>query len=142
MAGLSAPLRFSTAFVINPASRSAFFGSSLCKKHSTIHSTFHAMLLAHVAHGHLGWGGNSPFGEEILRDVDVFADEVFHIQSSTDRESSIEKRRTMHIGHVDLAHLNVRHEVARGNTGEVNTRRHTANKGDGVRLPCDQAAQP
>ena len=87
------------------------------------------MLLAHVAHGHLGWGGNSPFGEEILRDVDVFADEVFHIQSSTDRESSIEKRRTMHIGHVDLAHLNVRHEVARGNTGEVNTRRHTANKG-------------
>ena len=67
------------------------------------------MLLAHVAHGHLGWGGNSPFGEEILRDVDVFADEVFHIESSTDRESSIKKRRTMHIGHGDLAHLNVRH---------------------------------
>ena len=62
------------------------------------------MLLAHVAHGHLGWGGNLLLGKEILRDVDVFADEVFH-KILGDRESSIEKMLIELIGDVDLAHL-------------------------------------
>ena len=58
-----------------------------------------------LAHGHLGWGGNLLLGKEILRDVDVFADEVFH-KILGDRESSIEKVRIeLCLAQVDLADL-------------------------------------